>query len=146
MSIRKNTNKRIEYINSTLKEKYKFLISMLFNSEGYFCEGEVERDWQFNMIFGRIILTNQELTLFRKTNISLTDTKPIIDKFTDGFKIPILKINKVSLIKKVKIFVVQIETTDGYLFSITIAGYRSSGKKEGTYLNEILNGIILRSN
>ncbi len=121
-------------------------MSLLFNSEGYFCQGDVDKDWQLTMKLGRILLTSQELSLLKKSQISLTDTEPIIDKFNEGFKIPILKIDKVSLNKKVKIFVVQIETTDGFLFSITMAGYRSSGKKGSMKLNELLNGMILKSN
>lgn len=120
-------------------------MSLLFNSEGHFCEGEVEKNWQLNMKFGRIVLTNQELSLFKKSNISLTEIEPIIDKFTDGFKIPLLKINKVSNIKIGKIYVVRIETTDGFLFSITMADDKSSGKKRSMELNELINGNILKS-
>jgi len=120
-------------------------MSLLFNSEGYFCEGEVERDWKFKMKFGRILLTNQELSLFKKSNIRLTETETIIDKFTDGFKIPLLKINKVSTIKKGKIFVVRIETTDGFLFSITMADNKSSGKKGSMEFCELINKNILSS-
>ena len=120
-------------------------MSLLFNSEGYFCEGEVEREWQFKMQFGRIILTNKELTLLKKSNISLTEIEPIIDKFTDGFKIHLLKIKKVSNIKIGKIYVVRIETTDGFIFSITLADNKSSGKKRNMELCELINGNIVRN-
>ena len=120
-------------------------MSLLFDSEGYFCEGEAEMEWQFKMKFGRILLTNQELSLFKKSTISLTETETIIDKFADGFKIPLLKINKVSNIKKGKIYVVRIETTDGFLFSITMADSKSSGKKRSMELSELINGNILRN-
>ena len=120
-------------------------MSLLFNSEGYFCEGEVERDWQFKMNFGRILLTNQELSLFKKSMISLTEIETIIDKFTDGFKIPLLKINKVTNTKIGKIYVVRIETTDDFLFSITMADNKSSGKKGSLELSELINENILRN-
>ncbi len=118
-------------------------MSLLFNLEGYFCEGEVERDWQFKMQFGKILLTNQELTLLKKSNISLTEIDPIIDKFTDGFKIPLLKINKAFNIKIGKIYVLRIETTDGFIFSITMADNKSSGKKRNMELSELINRNIL---
>jgi len=120
-------------------------MSLLFNSEGYFCEGEVEKDWQFKMEFGRIILTTQQLSLIKKSNISLTEIGTTIDKFNKGFKIPLLKINKVLNIKKGKIYVIIIETTDGYIFSITMAGYKSSGKNKSIELTELINGSILKS-
>ncbi|MFW9988191.1 MAG: hypothetical protein ACFFC3_06005 [Candidatus Odinarchaeota archaeon] len=118
-------------------------MSLLFNLEGYFCEGEVEKDWQFKMQFGRILLTDQELALLKKSNISLTEIEPIIDKFTDGFKIPLLKINKVSNIKIGKIYVLRIETTDGYIFSVTMADNKSSGKKRNMELGVLINRNIL---
>jgi len=127
------------------KEKNEISMSLLFNSEGYFCEGEVEREWKFKMKYGRILLTNQELSLFKKSTISLTEIETIIDKFTDGFKIPLLKINKVSNTKIGKIYVVRIETTDGFLFSITMADDKSSGKKKSIEFCELINENILSS-
>jgi len=120
-------------------------MSLLFNSEGYFCEGEVEREWQFKMKFGRILLTNKELSLFKKSNISIIEIETIIDKFTDGFKIPLLKINNVTNIKIGKIYVVRIETTDGFVFSITFAEDKTSGKNRSMELIELINGNILRN-
>jgi len=120
-------------------------MSLLFNSEGYFCEGEVGKNWQFDMKLGRIILTNHQLSLIKKTNISLTEIGTTVDKFNEGFKIPLLKINKVSQIKKGKIFVVEVETTDAYLFSITMADYKNSGKMKSIELTKLINGGILKS-
>jgi len=118
---------------------------LLFNSEGYFCEGEVGKNWQFDMESGRIILSNQQLSLIKKSNISLTEIGNTIDKFNEGYKIPLLKINKVTNMKKGKIYVVKVETTDDYLFSITMADYKSSGKKKSIELSELISGGILKS-
>ncbi len=117
---------------------------MLFNSEGYFCEGEIENDWQFRMYFGRILVTNQELLLFKKTNINLTDINIEIKNTNEGYKIPFLKINKAYSAKKARIYYTLIQTTDGYLFSITFAEYRKSGKKTSLELTEIINKHILK--
>jgi len=120
-------------------------MSILFDSEGYFCEGEVGKNWQFDMELGKIILTDRELSLIKKTNISLTKLSSNDGKFSEEFKIPLLKINKVSQIKKDKIYVVEVETTDAYLFSITMANYKNSGKNESIELTQLINEHILRS-
>ncbi|MFX0039742.1 MAG: hypothetical protein ACFFCY_01525 [Promethearchaeota archaeon] len=117
---------------------------MSFNSEGYFCEGEVEKDWQFKMEFGRIILSDKDLSFIKKSNINLTEIGTNFNKFNEGFKIPLLKINKVYNLKKDKIYVVIIETTDGYTFSATFAEYRNSGKKKSMELTELINRNILK--
>ena len=31
-------------------------MTLLYNSEGYFCEGEVGKEWQFEMVYGKILL------------------------------------------------------------------------------------------
>ncbi|MFW9828574.1 MAG: hypothetical protein ACFFEY_13365 [Candidatus Thorarchaeota archaeon] len=118
---------------------------MLFNSEGYFCEGEVEKDWQFRMYFGRIIVTNQDLLLLKKTKINLIEINIEIKNANEGYKIPFLKINKAQSVKKGKIYSILIETTDGYLFSITFAEYRKSGKRKCLELTELINKNILKS-
>lgn len=120
-------------------------MSLHFNSEGYFCEGEVGKNWQFDMELGRIILTNQQLSLIKKTNISLTEINTTADNFNECYKIPLLKINKVSQIKKGQIYVVEVETTDAYLFSITMADYKNSGKKKSKELTDLINKGILKS-
>ncbi len=120
-------------------------MSLLFNSEGYFCEGEVDKNWQFDMELGRIILTNQELSLIKKTNISLTEIGSKAENFKAYYKIPLLKINKVSQVKKGKIYVIEIETTDAFLFSITMADYKNSGKKKSQELTELIKNRILKS-
>ncbi|MFX0003769.1 MAG: hypothetical protein ACFE9C_01920 [Candidatus Hodarchaeota archaeon] len=117
---------------------------MSFNSEGYFCEGEVEKDWQFKMEFGRIILSDKDVSFIKKSNINLTEIGTNFNKFNEGFKIPLLKINKVFNLKKDKIYVVIIETTDGYIFSATFAEYRNSGKKKSIELTELINRNILK--
>lgn len=117
---------------------------MSFNSEGYFCEGEVEKDWQFKMEFGRIILTEKELSFIKKSNISLIEIGSNSNKFNEGFKIPLLRINKVFNIKKDKIYAVIIETTDDYTFSATFAEYKNTGKKKCIELTELINMNILK--
>jgi len=117
---------------------------ILFDSEGYFCEEEAEKDWQFKMEFGRVVLINKELMFIKKSNISLTKIDTGFNKFNEEFKIPLIKINRVSNIKKDKIYLVLIETTDGYIFSVTFARYKNSGKKQGIELTEIINEHILK--
>jgi len=39
---------------------------LLFDSERYFYEGEVVKNWQFDIQLGKIILTNRELSLIKK--------------------------------------------------------------------------------
>jgi hypothetical protein len=120
-------------------------MSLLFNAEGYFCEGEMSKNWQFDMELGRIILTDKNISLIKKSNISLTEIGPNFDKLNELYRIPLLKISKITQVKKGKIYAVLIETTDAYLFSITLAGYKKSGKNESTELRELINTHILRS-
>jgi len=120
-------------------------MSLLFNSQGYFCEGEAGQRWQFEMEFGKIILSEQELSLIKKSDISLTERGSSIDKFNEGFKIPIIKIEKAYSIKNRKIYVVIVETRDDHLFSITMADNQTFGKKKSLDLAEKINVAILKA-
>jgi len=114
-------------------------------SEGYFCEGEVEKKWQFQMEFGKILLTEQQLSLVKKSNISLTEIGSSIDDFKDGFIIPLESIKKAYSAKIQKIFVVVVETRDDHLFSITMANNRSLGRQESINLSEFINATIIKT-
>jgi hypothetical protein len=118
-------------------------MTIIYTSEGFFREGEVGEDWQFEMVLGKIILTDMELTLMKKSNISLTEVGTPIDNYTDGFKIPLPGIRKAYPIKNRKIFTVIVETRDGYLFTITLAKYRDSGERESAILSEYINSAVL---
>ena len=120
-------------------------MSLVYVSEGYFCEGEVEKKWQFRMEFGKIILTEQELSLVKKSNISLTEIGSSIDDFKDGFIIPLENIKKAYSAKIQKIFVVVVETRDGHIFSITMANNRSIGKQQSINLSELINATIIKT-
>jgi len=120
-------------------------MSLLFNSKGYFCEGEVGKKWQFEMEFGEIILSEQELSLIKKSDISLTERGSSIDKFNEGFKIPLTKVNKAYSIKNRKIYMVIVETRDNLLFSITMADNKTFGKTKSIELAELINVAILKA-
>jgi hypothetical protein len=120
-------------------------MSLVFVSEGYFCEGEVEKKWQFKMEFGKILLTEQELSLVKKSNISLTEIGSSIDDFKDGFIIPLKHIKKAYSAKIQKIFVVVVETRDGHMFSITMAKNKSLGRQESITLSELINATIIKT-
>jgi hypothetical protein len=120
-------------------------MSLVFVSEGYFCEGEVEKNWQFKMEFGKILLTEQELSLVKKSNISLTEIGSSIDDFKDGFIIPLKSIKKAYSAKIQKIFVVVVETRDDHLFSITMAKNTSLGRQDSITLSELINATIIKT-
>ena len=120
-------------------------MSLVFVSEGYFCEGEVEKKWQFKMEFGKILLTEQELSLVKKSNISLTEIGSSIDDFKDGFIIPLENIKKAYSAKIQKIFVVVVETRDDHLFSITMAKNKSLGRQESITLRKLINATIIKT-
>lgn len=120
-------------------------MSIIFVSEGYFCEGEVEKKWQFKMEFGKILLTEQELSLVKKSNISLTEIGSSIDDFKDGFIIPLENIKKAYSAKIQKIFVVVVETRDDHLFSITMAKNKSLGRQQSITLSELINATIIKT-
>jgi len=120
-------------------------MSLVYVSEGYFCEGEVEKKWQFQMEFGKILLTEQKLSLVKKSNISLTEIGSSIDDFKDGFIIPLESIKKAYSTKIQKIFVVVVETRDDHLFSITMAKNRSLGRQESIKLSELINATIIKT-
>ena len=118
-------------------------MSLLFNSDGYFCEGEVAKKWELSMEFGKIILSKVELSLIKKSDINLTEIGSSVDDFTEGFKIPLSGINKAYSIKNRKIYVVLIETRDNHLFSITMADDKSYGNKKSIELSDLINVAIL---
>lgn len=120
-------------------------MALLYNSEGYFCEGEVGTNWQFEMVYGKILLTDLELSFIKKTNISLTEIGSSVDDFHKDYQIPLLKIKKVYSIKQGKIYTVIVETRDEFLFSITMANEKSYGKKKAIELSELINAVILNS-
>ncbi|MFX0083281.1 MAG: hypothetical protein ACFE94_16165 [Candidatus Hodarchaeota archaeon] len=118
---------------------------LLYNSEGYFCEGEVGKKWQFEMTYGRILLTELELSFIKKSNISLTEIGSSVDDFHKDYEIPLSKIKKAYSIKQGKIYTVKVETRDNYLFSITLANEKSFGKNKSIELSELINDTILNS-
>jgi len=118
-------------------------MTAIYSSDGFFREGEVGKDWQFEMELGKIILTSQELSLMKKSNISLTEVGTPIDNYTDGFKILLSAIKKAYAIKNRKIYTVIVETRDNHLFTITMAKYRDSGRLESTKLSDLINTTIL---
>ena len=116
---------------------------LVYSTEGLFCEGEVTKDWKFKMEYGRIILSELELSLIKKSNISLTEMGSSVDNYKEGFIIPLTQINKAYSAKIQKIYVVVIETRDGLSFSITMANERSIGRQISIDLSEIINSTIL---
>ena len=120
--------------------------TLVYSTEGYFCEGEVVKDWRFKMEYGRIILSESELSLVKKSNINLTEIGSSVDNYKEGFVIPLTQIKKAYSTKIQKIYVVVIETRDGLLFSITMANERSFGRRESIHLSEMINSTVLLAN
>ncbi len=118
-------------------------MALVYSTEGSFCEGEVVKDWKFKMEYGKIILSKLELSLVKKSNISLTERGSSVDNYKDGFVIPLTQIKKAYSTKIQKIYVVVIETRDNLLFSITLANERSIGRLESINLSEMINSSIL---
>ena len=121
-------------------------MAIVYSTEGSFCEGEVLKDWKFKMEYGRIILSELELSLVKKSNISLTEIGSSVDNYKDGFVIPLTQINKAYSTKIQKIYVVVIETRDGLLFSLTMANERSIGRQASINLSEMINSTVLLAN
>ena len=105
-------------------------MELIFDDEGYFCEGVVPKKWQFFMEFGKILLTKEKLSLIKQSNISLTEIGASVDDFNEGFIIPLHNIKKAYDVKEKKIYMVKVETRDNLLFSITMANDKSIGKKK----------------
>ncbi|MBY8991555.1 MAG: hypothetical protein KGD58_12430 [Candidatus Lokiarchaeota archaeon] len=120
-------------------------MNILYVSEGYFCEGEVGKDWQLNMQYGKILLTDQEISLVKKSKISLTEIGTSVDDFHKDYQIPLTKVKKAYSFKQRKIYTVIIETRDGYIFSLTMADDKSHGKKKSVELSELINAAIINS-
>ncbi|MFW9940593.1 MAG: hypothetical protein ACFFFT_06100 [Candidatus Thorarchaeota archaeon] len=120
-------------------------MTILYNSDGYFCEGEVGKKWQFEMTFGKILLTNAELSFIKKENLSLTEIGSSVDDFHKDYQIPLSKIKKAFSFKQGKIYTVIIETRDNYIFSITMADEKSDGKKKSIELSDLINATILNN-
>ena len=95
------------------------------------------------MEHGKIILSELELSLVKKSNISLTEIGSSVDNYKEGFVIPLTQIKKAYSANIQKIYVVVIETRDGLSFSITMANNRSIGRRESIHLSEMINSTIL---
>jgi len=120
-------------------------MKVIFDEDGYFCEGEVPKKWQFFMEFGKIMLTKEKLSLIKQSNISLTEVGSSVDNFNEGFMIPLDNIKKVYDIKERKVFMVKVETRDGLIFSITMANDKKKGEKQSKKLAKKINAAILSS-
>ena len=120
-------------------------MKLIFDEDGYFCEGVVPKKWQLFMESGKIMLTKEKLSLIKQSNISLTEMGSSVDNFNEGFMIPLDNIKKVYDIKERKIFMVKVETRDGLIFSITMANDKSKGEKESKKLAKKINTTILSS-
>ena len=120
-------------------------MKLIFDEDGYFCEGVVPKKWQFFMESGKIMLTKEKLSLIKQSNVSLTETGSSVDNFNEGFMIPLDNIKKVYDMKESKVFMVKVETRDGLLFSITMANDKKKGEKESKKLAKKINNTILSS-
>ena len=121
------------------------IMKLLFDEEGYFCEGVVPKKWQFFMESGKIMLTMEKLSLIKQSNISLTEIGSSVDDFNEGFIIPLDNMKKVYDMKEHKVFMVKVETRDGLVFSITMADEKNKGEKESKKLVKKINSLILSS-
>ena len=120
-------------------------MKLIFDEDGYFCEGVVPKKWQFFMESGKIMLTKEKLSLIKQSNVSLTETGSSVDNFNEGFMIPLDNIKKVYDMKEWKVFMVKVETRDGLIFSITMANDKNKGEKESKKLAKKINNTILSS-
>lgn len=120
-------------------------MSLIYSSDGYFCENDVQGKWQFSMELGKILLTNRNLSLLKKSNINLTEIGSSIDEYNEGYKIPLERIQKVYQLKQRKIYIVKVETRDDHHFSITLADNESYGKNKSKELTDIINSTILNT-
>ena len=106
-------------------------MSLIFTSDGYFCEGQVyQRKWQYQMELGKILLSEENLSLMRRSNISLTDIGASVDDYKEGFKIPLVNVKKVYPLKFRNIYLVVVETRDNHIFSISMATNRNKRKRD----------------
>ncbi len=121
-------------------------MTLVYSTEGYFCEGVVVKDWRFKMEYGKIILTEVDLSLIKKTNINLSERGSSVDDYKEDFIIPLTQIKKAYSTKIQKIYAVAIETRDGLLFSITMANERSIGRLDSIKLSDLLNSTVLLAN
>ena len=97
------------------------------------------------MEHGKIILTNEKLSLIKQSNISLTQIGSSVDDFNEGFVIPLNNVKKAYPMKERKVFMVKVETRDGLLFSITMANDKKKGEKQSKKLAKKINSVILSS-
>jgi hypothetical protein len=131
-----------KFIKIRIREKTEKM-TLVYSTEGYFCEGEVVKDWRFKMEFGRIILSDLKLSLVKKSDINLTEMGSSVDSYKEGFIIPLTQIKKAYSANIQKVYVVVIETRDGLLFSITMANEKSIGRQDSIDLSEKINTTIL---
>ena len=119
-------------------------MSILFTSDGFFKEGElISKKYQYEMELGKIILNDQQLSLMKRSNIGLTEVGTSVDNYKEGYKIPLSQIEKAYAYQHRNIFVVNVETRDNHLFSITMAQHRNNSRLECMKLSELINGAIL---
>ena len=121
-------------------------MSLVFSTDGYFCEGHVvQKKWQYQMELGKVLLSEDTLSLLKRSNISITGVGASVDDYKEGFKIPLANVKKVYPTKFLKIFLVVVETRDNLLFSISMATNKNNGRESANYLSELINTTILKS-
>ncbi len=121
-------------------------MSLVFTTDGYFCEGHiVQKKWQYQMELGKVLLSEENLSLLKRSNISLTGIGASVDDYKDGFKIPLTNIKKVYPLKFQNIYLIVVETRDNLIFSISMATNKNNGRESAYYLSELINSTILKS-
>ena len=121
-------------------------MSLVFTTDGYFCEGHiVQKKWQYQMELGKVLLSEENLSLLRRSNISLTGIGASVDDYKEGFKIPLVNIKKVYPLKFQNIFLIAVETRDNLIISISMATNKNNGRESANYLSELINSTILKS-
>ena len=118
-------------------------MSLLFNSQGYFCAKNIKKNWQFEMELGRIILKEDMISLIGRSNKDLTEITSSIDNYDERYKIPLVNINNVYIMQKLKNFIIKVETKDDFIFSIIISDDKSPVKEKSLELVDLINTSIL---
>ena len=116
-------------------------MTIIFNSQGYFCEGEITYVQREKVKFGRISLTNDALYFEGGIQHGYTPKNNV------GYnvKIPLSQIKKAYKSKKRLLHIFIVETLDNNFFTISFGNDTSLGKKEAKKLAALMSQTMSKS-